>query len=393
MEAMLKKYFGHDEFRPVQKEVIEKVLEKKDVLAIMPTGGGKSLCYQIPALKLPGLTIVISPLISLMKDQVDKLKSLGVPAEFMNSSLSTGELLRVEMGILSGSIKLLYVAPERLDSQSFMRLMMVSEISLIAIDEAHCISQWGHDFRPSYRTIKTLRNSFPNAPVISLTATATEKVREDIIEQLGLKDPEVFVSSFDRENLNLKVVRKKNSFEEIRKILEERKGESAIVYCFSRKEVENISDRLNYYGINSMPYHAGLENETRKKNQELFIDNKVDVIVATVAFGMGIDKPNIRIVIHHTFPKTLEGYYQEIGRAGRDGKESDCILFYSYGDKRKHEFFIDKLEDEISQQLENRKMEKVMDYCDTRFCRRKFLLGYFGEDFAKENCGGCDRCS
>ena len=226
-----------------------------------------------------------------------------------------------------------------------------------------------------------------------MTATATEKVREDIIEQLGLKDPEVFVSSFDRENLNLKVVRKKNSFEEIRKILEERKGESAIVYCFSRKEVENISDRLNYYGINSMPYHAGLENETRKKNQELFIDNKVDVIVATVAFGMGIDKPNIRIVIHHTFPKTLEGYYQEIGRAGRDGKKSDCILFYSYGDKRKHEFFIDKLEDETSQQLESEKMEKVMKYCETRFCRRKFLLGYFGEDFAKENCGGCDRCS
>lgn len=392
LRQTLKQHFGYDEFRPMQLEVINKVLEGKDALTVMPTGGGKSLCYQIPALKLPGLTLVISPLISLMKDQVDALKARGIPAEYMNSSLTPTESLRIELGLINGNIKLLYVAPERLNSETFMRLMMTSQISLIAVDEAHCISEWGHDFRPSYRGLITLREKFPSAPMIALTATATERVKKDIISQLGLKHPEIFISSFDRKNLKLKVYRKNNSFETIRKILESRPGESAIVYCYSRKEVENISEKLNYHGINALPYHAGLTTEERKKNQELFINNEADVIVATVAFGMGIDKPDVRIVIHQTFPKTLEGYYQEIGRAGRDGKPSECILFYSYGDKHKHDFFIDKLEEPESKERESMKMEQVMKYCETRLCRRKFLLGYFGEDFERDNCGGCDVC-
>ncbi len=392
MEEVLKKYFGYDKFRPMQKEIIKTVLQGKDVLAIMPTGGGKSLCYQLPALQFEGLTIVISPLISLMKDQVDALKENGIPAEYINSSLSQTELLRIELGIMNDTLKLLYISPERLDSKSFMRLMMISQVSLIAVDEAHCISQWGHDFRPSYRTLRNLKNIFPNAPIISLTATATEKVRKDIINELSLDSPDVFVSSFDRKNLNLKVMKKKDSFEKILELLKDREGDLGIVYCFSRKEVESISKKLNYHGINSLPYHGGLDNETRKRNQELFIEDKVDIIVATIAFGMGIDKPDVRIIIHHTFPKTLEGYYQEIGRAGRDGKPSECILFYSWGDKKKHEFFLDKMEDETIKERENKHINKVMDYCETNICRRKFLLAYFGEYLDVDNCGNCDVC-
>lgn len=391
MEDLLKSYFGYEKFRSGQLDVINKVLERKDVLAVMPTGLGKSLCYQLPALKFEGLTIVVSPLISLMKDQVDGLKSREIPAEYINSSLTPTEELNIELGIIQGKIKLLYVSPERLNLKGFSRLIQLSEVSLIAVDEAHCISQWGHDFRPSYRNLKNLRGMFPETPVIALTATATEKVRGDIINELSMKDPQVFVSSFDRKNLNLKVQRKKNSFDAIKEILENREGDSAIIYCFSRKEVENISEKLNYHGINALAYHAGLDSETRKKNQELFIDNKADVIVATIAFGMGINKPDVRLVIHHTFPKTLEGYYQEIGRAGRDGLPSDCILFYSFGDKNKHEFFFKDL-DEENKEKEIEKMKKVISYCETRLCRRKFLLKYFGEEIDQSECSGCDVC-
>lgn len=392
MEDILKKHFGYDEFKPMQKEVIGKIIERKDVLAIMPTGGGKSLCYQVPALRLPGLTIVISPLISLMKDQVDSLKANGIPAEYINSTLTSRESLKIELGIINGNIKLLYIAPERLNSESFTRLIRTSEISLIAVDEAHCISEWGHDFRPSYRELKSLREYFPETPIISLTATATERVRNDIINELSLKNPEIFISSFDRGNLNLNVMRKKDSFDKILNILKSRKEDSAIVYCYSRKEVENISKRLNENGLSSLPYHAGLESEARKHNQELFIKDKVNIIVATIAFGMGIDKPDVRLIIHHTFPKTIEGYYQEIGRAGRDGLPSDCILFYTWGDKRKHEFFIDQLTDDSSKEKEREKMQKVMNYCEANHCRRKNILKHFGEDYEKQNCGKCDVC-
>ncbi|MEX0920208.1 MAG: RecQ family ATP-dependent DNA helicase [Candidatus Pacearchaeota archaeon] len=392
MEEILKRYFGYDEFRPMQRQVIEKVLGGKDVVAIMPTGGGKSLCYQIPALKLDGLTIVVSPLISLMKDQVDGLKANGIPAEYINSTLDSREALRIELGIMNGEIKLLYIAPERIESESFMRLIRIAEVSLIAVDEAHCISEWGHDFRPSYRKLKSLREFFPETPMISLTATATEKVRGDIIKELSLKEPEMFISSFDRKNLNLSVTKKKKSFDKIMELLKGRENDSVIIYCHSRKEVENLSRKLNENGLNSLPYHAGLDNKIRKHNQELFIKDKVEIIVATIAFGMGIDKPDVRLIIHHTFPKTLEGYYQEIGRAGRDGLPSDCIMFYSYGDKRKHEFFIDQLEDEDSKAKEKEKLNKVIRYCETRLCRRRHILRHFGEEYKEEKCNKCDVC-
>src|SRR3989344_9190111 len=344
MELLLKEYFGYDGFRPIQLEIIKHVLEKKDSLVLMPTGGGKSLCYQIPAIKFEGLTIVISPLISLMKDQVDNLKTNGINAEYINSTLSFSEIEEIKKRIQRKEVKILYVAPERLALEDFKIFLTTLQISLIAIDEAHCISEWGHDFRKEYRNLKFLKNLFPNVPIIALTATATEKVKEDILKQLSLENPRIFTSSFNRKNLNLIIMEKKKAFNKILEILRKYKEESSIIYCFSRKDSEKIAQRLRENGFNALPYHAGLDNETRKHNQELFIKDKVNIIVATIAFGMGIDKPDVRLIIHHTFPKTLEGYYQEIGRAGRDGLPSDCILFYSRGDKRKHEFFIDKIE-------------------------------------------------
>ena len=304
MNNILKEYFGYEEFRPLQQEIIENVLQKKDSLVIMPTGSGKSLCYQIPALKFDGVTLVVSPLISLMKDQVDALKSNGINAEFINSSLTSTEIEEVKERIQSNEIKLLYVAPERLASEDFKIFLLSVPLNLIAVDEAHCISEWGHDFRPDYRNLKILRGIFPDIPVIALTATATPQVRDDILNQLSLKNSETFISSFDRGNLNLVVEEKKKSFEKIVNLLEEYKGESAIIYCFSRKDTERLALRLNQRGFKALPYHAGLSSEERKKNQELFIKDKVDIIVATIAFGMGIDKPDIRLVIHQTFSKS-----------------------------------------------------------------------------------------
>lgn len=392
MEDLLKQYFGYDKFRPMQLDIIKNTLEKKDSLVIMPTGGGKSICYQLPTLKFEGLTLVISPLISLMKDQVDGLKINGINAEYINSSISQADIIDIQKRIQKKEVKLLYIAPERLALEDFRIFLSGLNVSLIAIDEAHCISEWGHDFRPDYRNLKTLRTLFSESPIIALTATATEKVRIDILKQLSLRDPKIFIASFDRENLNLMVVEKNKSMEKIIKMLEDYKEESIIIYCFSRKDSENIAETLRYNGFNALPYHAGLDPEIRKHNQELFIKDKVDIIVATIAFGMGINKPNVRLIIHHTFPKTLEGYYQEIGRAGRDGLPSDCVLFYSRGDKRKHEFFIDKISDEINRNNARTKLNQVMAYCEDNSCRRKHILRYFGEEFLKDNCDACDSC-
>jgi len=392
MELLLKKYFGYDKFRPMQLDIIKNVLQKKDSLVLMPTGGGKSLCYQIPALKLEGLTIVISPLISLMKDQVDNLKANGINAEYINSTLSFSEIENIKKKIQKKEIKILYIAPERLALEDFKIFLITLQISLIAIDEAHCISEWGHDFRKDYRNLKFLKTIFPNVPIIALTATATLKVRKDILKQLSLINPQIFISSFNRENLNLIVIQKKNTFNKILSLVKKYKNESTIIYCFSRKDTEKIAQRLKENGFEALPYHAGLSNNIRKQNQELFIKDKVNIIVATIAFGMGIDKPDVRLIIHHTFSKSIEGYYQEIGRAGRDGLSSDCVLFYSKGDKRKHEFFLDQIQEDIIRSNALDKLNKMMIYCENTSCRRKDILGYFGESFLENNCNGCDIC-
>ena len=392
MRTILKKYFGFDEFRPLQKEIIENVLAGGDSFVLMPTGGGKSLCYQLPALKLSGITLVISPLIALMKDQVDSLKASGIAAEFLNSTLSGGEIERIKNEALGGKIKILYIAPERMALGGFESFLKNLSPSLIAVDEAHCISEWGHDFRPDYRNLKKLKNIFPGAPIIALTATATEKVRQDILSQLNLENPKIFVSSFNRENLFFRVVEKRNAFEKLLKLLNGREKESAIIYCFSRKDTENLAADLRAEGFSALPYHAGLDSAKRKKTQELFIKDKVNIITATIAFGMGIDKPNIRLVVHYTFPKSLEGYYQEVGRAGRDGLPAECVMFYTYADMRKHEYFLNDITDENLKRQIERKLRKVIEYAELNSCRRKYLLEYFGEKYESENCGGCDSC-
>lgn len=392
MELLLKKYFGYDKFRPQQLEIINNVLENKDTLVLMPTGGGKSLCFQIPALKFKGLTIVISPLISLMKDQVDSLKLNGIQAEYINSSLSLNEIKEIKSQITNNEIKILYIAPERLALKDFQAFLSKINISLIAIDEAHCISEWGHDFRKDYRNLKHLKTIFPNKPIIALTATATTKVKDDILKQLNLTNPKVFISSFNRDNLNLIIREKKNSFIKILNLVEKNKNESIIIYCHSRKDTETIAKDLNRYGLKAIVYHAGLSTKLREKNQELFIADKVNVIVATIAFGMGIDKSNVRLVIHETFSKSIESYYQEIGRAGRDGLPSECILFYSKADIRKHEFFINIISDGVIRKGTSIKLNEMIAYCENKSCRRKQILEYFGENFLKENCGSCDIC-
>jgi len=392
MEKLLKNHFGYDSFRKNQREIIQSVLDKKDTFVLMPTGGGKSICYQLPALKFNGITLVVSPLIALMKDQVDSLKSNGIPAEFINSSLSYMEIAAIQMRIHLKEIKILYVAPERFAQENFMEFLKTIDLSLIAIDEAHCISEWGHDFRPDYRNLKKLREIFPEKPIIALTATATEKVKKDIVSELNLQNPNIFISSFNRENLNLKVIRKKDSFKKILKILKDYENEPTIIYCFSRKETEKLAIDLNKKGYKAIFYHAGLDDKVRKKNQELFIKDEVNIIVATIAFGMGIDKPNVRLVIHHTFPKTIEGYYQEIGRAGRDGLKSDCVLFYSIADERKHNFFINKIENPEEKQKRKLKLKEMTKYAESRKCRKKYLLEYFGENFPEKNCQSCDVC-
>ena len=392
MKEQLKTYFGYDAFRPLQEEIIQTVLQKKDVLVLMPTGGGKSLCYQLPALAFEGITLVISPLIALMKDQVDALTANGIDAAFVNSSLTAQEITDVQVRAKRGSLKILYVAPERLALQDFQLFLNQLTVSLIAIDEAHCISEWGHDFRPEYRNLKGLRAAFPTVPVIALTATATTEVREDILSQLNMQKAPVFLSSFNRPNLHYTVEPKDQTFGRLIKRLADYKDKAVILYCFSRKDTESLAEDLCHEGFPALAYHAGLSRELRKETQEKFIRDEVPIIVATIAFGMGIDKPDVRLVAHMDLPKSIEGYYQETGRAGRDGLPSECVLFYSFGDKRKQDYFINQLTDDRERSLAQEKLSRVVDYCEQSTCRRKFLLEYFGEDRQDESCATCDNC-
>ena len=392
MYQTLQKYFGYPDFRPLQKEIVQDVLDAKDTFVLMPTGGGKSLCYQLPALLLDGLTVVISPLISLMKDQVDGLRASGIDAAFLNSTQNYAESKKVTEDIASNNIKILYVAPERLTMSATLSMLAKTKVSLFAIDESHCISEWGHDFRPEYRRLSILKQKFPGVPVIALTATATPKVREDTLSQLGLKDCKTYLASFNRSNLLYEIRPKKETYDQILQYLRKNKGKSGIIYCQSRKNVDSITAKLRKDGFNVLPYHAGLSDRQREKNQEAFIKDKAEIIVATIAFGMGIDKPNVRFVIHYDLPKNLEGYYQETGRGGRDGLECECILFFSHGDRYRIEYFIKQKDKKEEREIALKQLHDMVNYCVATTCRRKVLLRYFGEELAGDNCGACDAC-
>jgi len=395
LEQALKHHFGYDSFRAGQRQIIEEALQRRDQLIIMPTGGGKSLCFQLPALLKPGLMIVVSPLIALMQDQVEALKDNGIGATFLNSTINAKEARTREDAILGGQIKLLYVAPERLLSERFLpfldQIHSTIGISAFAIDEAHCVSEWGHDFRPEYRQLRYLRDHYPLIPIMALTATATERVRLDIIQQLNLQTPHIHIASFDRPNLYYEVRQKtRHSFSEILKIIQ-KVGGSGIVYCLSRKKVEETAFRLQENGIAAVPYHAGMLDQERVENQTRFIRDDVQVIVATIAFGMGINKPDVRFVIHQDLPKNLESYYQEAGRAGRDSEPAHCALFYDYRDVKTIEYFIEQKTDAQEQRIARQQLRRMIDYAEATDCRRTIQLSYFGETFAG-NCEQCDNC-
>lgn len=387
-EAALKKYFGYDSFRPMQKEIIESVLEGKDTLVLMPTGGGKSICFQIPALIMEGLCVVVSPLIALMQDQVEGLKANGVQAEFINSSRSAAENTQVIHLAMDGKVDLLYVSPEKMLSPDFSSMLRQLNPSLFAVDEAHCISAWGHDFRPEYAQLNFLKAAFPDAPLIALTATADKVTRRDIVSQLSMQKPALFVDSFDRPNLSLNVLPGRNRYKAILDWVQARPGQSGIIYCLSRKSTEDLAGKLQKEGVRAKFYHAGMGPKVRAKVQQEFIRDDVPIICATIAFGMGIDKSNVRWVIHYNLPKNIEGYYQEIGRAGRDGLASDTLLFYSYADVAQLRRF---LEDSGQRELGEMKLERMQQYANAKVCRRKVLLAYFGDHLA-EGCGNCDVC-
>ncbi|HEY0458923.1 MAG TPA: DNA helicase RecQ [Pyrinomonadaceae bacterium] len=392
-QEILKNKFGYDSFRMNQQAAIEAVLNKTDCVVLMPTGGGKSLCYQIPALISDGLTVVISPLIALMKDQVDALKNNGVEAEFLNSSQTSREQTAVFQSVRQGATKILYVAPERLLQQGdlFIDFLKSVPLSLFAIDEAHCISSWGHDFRPEYIQLGKLKRYFPEIPIIALTATADKLVRKDIFERLLIPQAELFISSFNRPNIHYRIVPKRNSYNQLLDYLESRREESGIIYCLSRSSTENLAADLQSEGFSALPYHAGLDKATRDRNQELFLNDEVKIVVATIAFGMGIDKSNVRFVVHLDLPKNIESYYQETGRAGRDGLESEALLFFSWGDINKLKQFAEVEGNERQSEIMLRKLKQMGEFGDLKTCRRKFLLSYFGEDLP-ENCGNCDNC-
>lgn len=389
---LLKTRFGYDEFRPLQVDIIQTVLAGCDALVLMPTGGGKSLCYQLPALCLDGLTLVVSPLIALMKDQVDALRANGVAAAFVNSTVPASEARAILAEARSGRLKILYIAPERLAVSGFSAFLGSANVSLIAIDEAHCISEWGHDFRPDYRNLRVLRERFPNAPVMALTATATAQVRDDIVGQLAIPEARHFVASFDRKNLTYSVRPKRGAFDALLALLRQHAGGSAIVYCLSRQNTEDLAADLGDEGIQALPYHAGLDASRRRDTQERFIRDEVPVVTATIAFGMGIDKPDVRLIVHYHLPKTLEGYYQETGRAGRDDLPSTCVLFYGASDRHALSGFIEQIEDETERDRAWQKLRQMVRYSELHTCRRAFLLDYFGEVYDKATCGNCDVC-
>lgn len=391
LKSTLKKVFGYDTFRGTQERIIQNVMDGKNTFVIMPTGAGKSLCYQLPAIVKDGTAIVISPLIALMKNQVDQMNAVGINAKFLNSTLSKGEITKVKKETLAGEVKLLYVAPESLTKEANIDFLKQANISFVAVDEAHCISEWGHDFRPEYRRIKNIIKDFGDIPVVALTATATPKVQMDIKKNLEMEEAQVFQSSFNRTNLIYEVKPKKQAKKQLVKFVKEHKNESGIVYCLSRKKVEEIAEFLKVNGVNAAPYHAGMDAAVRMRNQDGFLNEDVDVIVATIAFGMGIDKPDVRYVIHYDAPKSIEGYYQETGRAGRDGIMSKVLMFYSYNDIIKLEKFN---KDKSVTERENAKLllEEVAHYAESAVCRRKQLLHYFGEEWKTDNCGACDNC-
>ncbi len=390
----LQEYFGYKEFRSSQSSIINSILSGKDTLAVMPTGGGKSICYQIPALLFDGITIVISPLISLMKDQVDNIKSLGISADYINSSLTYKQTQEVIENLNTNQIKLLYLAPERLQSPEFCNLIKKLNISQIAVDEAHCVSQWGHDFRTSYRYISQFIRELPKRPIITgFTATATEEVRNDIVKSIELKNPEIYISSFDRENLKINVLKIGDRLGYTLNYINENKDQSGIIYVSTRKEVDNIYEKLTENNISVTRYHAGLSDKERKKNQEDFVYDRVSVMVATNAFGMGIDKSNVRFVIHYNMPKNIEGYYQEIGRAGRDGEKSECILLFAPQDIITQKYLIEVGTQKPERRINDyKKLQTMIDFVHHNGCLRKYILNYFGEETDYDDCANCSSC-
>ena len=390
---LLEKYWGFHTFLPLQKEIIESLLIGHDTVAIMATGSGKSLCYQLPAVYLGGLTIVISPLISLMKDQVDDLNARGIPATSYNSSLVRSAREKTGVDLKNNNVRLLFISPEKCMQPMFLESLKELSVTLIAIDEAHCISEWGHHFRPEYRHLSALKLHFPHVPVVALTATAIPEIRKDINIQLGLSNPREFVSSFNRSNLHYNVLPKKDSQKVLLNFVGQHRNDSGIIYCLSKKDTEKIASTLQKNGFNALPYHAGLSSEIRRKTQDAFVHGAVPIICATIAFGMGIDKPNVRYVIHYDLPKTIESYYQETGRAGRDGQPSECILFYSRGDIFKIRYLLERDGfNEHQAEIALSKLQDMIQYCESSSCRRKLMLNYFGEDYPGNNCGSCDNC-
>ncbi len=389
---VLKQYWGYSSFRPLQKEAMLSVMQRRDSLTVLPTGGGKSLCYQAPAMCHDGMAVVVSPLIALMKDQVDALTANGISAACVNSSLSVEERNAVAAKVRKGTLKLLFVAPERLVQPRTLDFLAKEKVSFFAIDEAHCISNWGHDFRPEYRQLSCLRKTFPNASVHAFTATATEQVRSDILKQLGLQKAEVLVGNFDRPNLMYRVERRYDGLGQMRDVIDRHPKESGIIYCISRKKCEETAAALKALGYNALAYHAGFESDQRRRHQEMFIDEKVDIIVATVAFGMGIDKSNVRYVIHAEMPSSIEAYQQESGRAGRDGLEAECYLMYTGRDVGTWEFLINQSENEDNRQASLKQLMKMEAYCSSAICRHRMLVKHFGQDFEPQNCSACDVC-